>query len=126
MWWSWVLTTIGITGYILIGRKVWWAWYVNIGVQVLWIIYAIQTKQYGFIVSAVMYAIVFATNARKWTNDRESKAASDLQISNIIGVRYWCDRSARFHVSVGIDLCPGCNNPLESEHHIATSEIKSL
>ena len=68
-WWSWLLTIIGITGFVLAGRKVWWAWYVNIGCQGLWFAYAIVSKQYGFIASALLYTIVFSQNAKKWTKE---------------------------------------------------------
>jgi hypothetical protein len=33
--WSWVLTAVGVTGLYLAGRKVWWAWFVGLGAQVL-------------------------------------------------------------------------------------------
>lgn len=75
--WSYILTIVGITGFILAGRKVWWCWYINIGCQALWFIYAIVTQQYGFIVAAAMYTVVFSKNAIAWTKERrrERKAA---------------------------------------------------
>jgi len=66
MWWSWVLTAVGVTGLYLAGRKVWWAWLIGLGAQLLWMAYALSTQQYGFLVSAVAYGWVYATNARKW------------------------------------------------------------
>lgn len=39
--WSYILTAVGISGFILAGRKVWWAWHINIACQGLWIAYAI-------------------------------------------------------------------------------------
>lgn len=68
--WSWVLTAVGVTGFILAGRKVWWAWYVNIGCQALWLAYAITTHQWGFIVASVVYTAVFTQNATRWTRER--------------------------------------------------------
>ena len=68
-WWSWILTAVGLTGFVFVGRKDWWAWYINIGCQVLWFSYAIVTAQYGFIVAALAYTIVFTRNAIKWTKD---------------------------------------------------------
>ena len=41
----------------------------NIGCQGLWFAYAIVSKQYGFIASALLYTIVFSQNAKKWTKE---------------------------------------------------------
>ena len=70
MWWSWILTGVGVLGLYLAGRKFWWAWLIGLGAQVLWIAYAIATHQYGFIVSAVAYGWVYAKNARGWRQDQ--------------------------------------------------------
>lgn len=67
MMWSWVLAFVGLVGFWLAGRKVWWCWYINIVAQILWFSYAIITQQYGFVVSAILYSIVFFQNARTWT-----------------------------------------------------------
>jgi len=72
MWWSWVLTAVGVTGFVLAGKKIWWAWYINIGCQALWVTYAIVTEQWGFIVASAVYTVVFTRNAVAWT--REHKA----------------------------------------------------
>lgn len=69
--WSWVLTIVGLTGFILAGRKVWWCWYVNIACQALWFTYAIVTEQYGFIVASLAYTVVFTQNAIKWTKEHK-------------------------------------------------------
>lgn len=68
-WWSWILTVVGLTGFILAGRKVWWCWYINIGCQFLWFTYAIVTEQLGFVVASIFYFIVFTKNAIRWTKD---------------------------------------------------------
>lgn len=67
--WSWLLTAVGLIGFILAGRRVWWCWYINVGCQVLWFGYAIATRQYGFIASAIVYSAVFIQNARKWSKE---------------------------------------------------------
>ena len=67
---DWVLTIVGLTGFVLAGRKVWWAWYVNLACQALWLAYALITQQYGFIVAALAYSVVFTRNAIAWTRDR--------------------------------------------------------
>lgn len=71
--WSWILTIIGVTGFFLAGRKVWWCWYVNITNQVLWTAYAIITEQWGFLVGVAVYLWVFITNAVKWTREHFAK-----------------------------------------------------
>lgn len=67
--WSWVLTIIGLAGFFLAGRKVWWCWYVNIANQFIWAIYALLTSQLGFLVGVVAYTFVFVQNARNWTKE---------------------------------------------------------
>ena len=71
-YWSWVLTAVGLTGFILAGRKIWWAWHINIACQVLWFTYAIVTEQYGFVVAALVYTVVFTQNATRWTKERNA------------------------------------------------------
>lgn len=73
MWWSWILTAVGLTGFILAGRKIWWCWYINIACQALWFAYAIFTEQYGFIVASIAYTFVFTQNAVKWTRERNMR-----------------------------------------------------
>lgn len=65
--WSYVLTIVGVTGFYLAGKKVWWAWYVNIACQVLWLAYALVTAQYGFLLGVLVYSVVFTKNAMVWT-----------------------------------------------------------
>lgn len=74
---DWLLTVVGLTGFVLAGRKVWWAWYVNLACQALWLAYALITQQYGFIVAALAYSIVFTRNAIAWTKDRHRRAEDE-------------------------------------------------
>lgn len=69
--WSWVLSIIGIIGMFMVGRKMWQAFIVLISVEILWIVYSIQTRQYGFILGATAYITVHAINTRRWR--RESR-----------------------------------------------------
>lgn len=66
---TWVMTTIGFIGFIFAGKNKWWAWYINLGVQILWAIYALATGQPAFLASAVTYFAIFALNAYQWTKD---------------------------------------------------------
>ena len=76
-WWSWILTAVGLTGFFLAGRRVWWSWYINLACQGLWLAYALVTGQYGFIVAAAAYSIVFTQNAVKWTREHRAHGSAD-------------------------------------------------
>lgn len=66
---DWILMAVGILGFHLAGKKIWWAWYVNIANQIVWAVYSVTTQQWGFLVGVVFYTIVFSINARNWTRD---------------------------------------------------------
>jgi hypothetical protein len=68
-WWSWLLTAVGVTGFLLAANKIWWAWYVNLGCQALWVTYAIVSHQPGFIAASLVYTVVFGRNAIRWSRD---------------------------------------------------------
>ena len=72
--WDWIVTGVGLLGFWLAGRKIWWAWYVNIANQVLWTVYAIVTEQYGFLVGSAFYTWVFVGNAVRWTREHRAEA----------------------------------------------------
>ena len=61
--WSWVLGFLGVTGLLIAGNRVWWGWLINFANEILWVVYAVSTEQYGFILMACAYAMVYARNA---------------------------------------------------------------
>lgn len=69
-YWSWILATIGVTGIFFVGRKTIWGWLVLLFNECLWIVYAITTEQYGFIVAALAYAVVYLRSYIHWSKDR--------------------------------------------------------
>lgn len=69
---SWIVTAIGIAGFLLAGRRVWWCWYLNLGCQVLWYAYAFYSNTPAFFVAASFYSIVFGANAYRWTKEHFS------------------------------------------------------
>jgi hypothetical protein len=71
MVWSWVLGTIGVAGIYFVGRKTIWGWIVLLSNEVLWITYALLTKQYGFIFSAIAYGIVYVKSFLHWRRDEQ-------------------------------------------------------
>jgi len=56
--WSYVLTGIGVTGLYAVTNKKWWGFAIGLFVQLLWVAYAVTTRQHGFIGSACVYGYV--------------------------------------------------------------------
>ena len=67
--WSFVLSGIGIVGIVLAGSKYKLGWLIGFFVQPLWVVFAVVTGQYGFILNAVVYAIVYARNWVRWRRE---------------------------------------------------------
>lgn len=63
--WSWVLCAIGVASMYFIGSGRREAWLVGAATQVAWIVYALATLQYGFVVSALAYGAVYIRNWRR-------------------------------------------------------------
>lgn len=78
-WWSVVLTAIGATGIYLTTRKLWAGFAVGLAVQVLWMTYAVVTKQWGFIGSAVIYGWVNFLGLRRWLDDKRREGGRRAQ-----------------------------------------------
>lgn len=74
--WSIVLASVGILGLYLAGSRNLWGWLVSFGAQALWIIFAIVSKQYGFILSALAYGWVYGRNYLKWRREQEESNAA--------------------------------------------------
>jgi hypothetical protein len=69
MLWSWILAAIGVTGIFLVGKKTIYGWLILLLNECLWIAYAVVTEQYGFIVAAVAYGIVYIRSFIVWKRD---------------------------------------------------------
>lgn len=63
--WSWGLTVVGVSALYLAGKGGWRGWAVGLFAQALWLVYALVTKQYGFIVSVFAYGSIYVVNIRK-------------------------------------------------------------
>lgn len=74
-WWSWGLAAVGILGIYLAGKKMKAGWMVGILAQVLWLAYAVATRQWGFLVTAIAYASIYLKNYLAWW--REAQEASN-------------------------------------------------
>ena len=68
-YWSYLLVFIGVLGIFLVGRKTIWGWPILCLNECLWIVYAITTKQYGFIIGAIVYGIVYVKFYIGWRRD---------------------------------------------------------
>lgn len=69
--WSWLLGALGVLGLYLAGRRSPWGWALGIGVQILWLAYALATRQWGFIATALAYGAVNIVNLRRCLADRQ-------------------------------------------------------
>lgn len=65
-WWSWLLTAMGILGLWLAGSNNKKGWMIGLFAQILWISYALVSKQYGFLASAFAYGTVYFRNFKRW------------------------------------------------------------
>ena len=75
---SWVVSAIGSLGFYLAGKKIWWAWYVNIANQLFWILFAFITQNWGFLLATAFYLWVFGRNAYLWTKNRNKKPEVEI------------------------------------------------
>jgi nicotinamide riboside transporter PnuC len=79
--WSYVLAAIGVTGIFFVGRKTIWGWLVLLLNECLWIVYALTTKQYGFIFAAIAYGIVYIKSYMLWRKEDNSPEVSPYEIN---------------------------------------------
>lgn len=80
-----ILSIIGVTALLIIGRNHWAGWILAFTNECLWIGFAITTKQYGFILGAVFYGTVNAYNAIRWRNlKREVAQAYEEVVSQAL------------------------------------------
>ncbi len=64
--WSWLLALMGVVGMYFVGKKRWEAFLWLIVMECLWIVFALKTGMYGFIVGSLSYIIVYARNVKLW------------------------------------------------------------
>jgi hypothetical protein len=75
--WSYLLAALALFISWQIGRKKAWAWLVAAITQLLWVVYALVTKQYGFVASALAFFVMNWCNYVKWR--REEVKAREVQ-----------------------------------------------
>lgn len=72
-WASWILAAIGAIGAYLAGKNK-WGWAIGVLYQILWIVYAYFTKQYGFIGVCIVYAAIYTKNFIEGGNNADHNA----------------------------------------------------
>ena len=80
---SWVLALSGTAAIYFVGRKHIWGWIWLTFNEVMWIYYALATKQYGFIFAAVAYSIVYIKSYIHW-KDLENEKTSWRSFCSLI------------------------------------------
>lgn len=73
MWWSWILTAVGVTGLYYAGKRRALGWAIGLGAQGLWLAYAIVTRQWGFLASCACYGTVYARNFTRWRREQHAE-----------------------------------------------------
>lgn len=79
MIWSFVLAAVGIAGIYLAGKKSKWGWGLGLFAQILWVVFALTTAQYGFILTAVAYGAVYLKNLLQWHREDDQKEEPSLE-----------------------------------------------
>jgi hypothetical protein len=68
-YWSYLLAPFGLAGMWLAGRRNRYGWTLSICTQILWLTYAVQTRQWGFIPGSTAYMIIYLRNYLAWRKD---------------------------------------------------------
>ena len=84
---SWIVTIVGCFGFWLGGKKIWWSWYVNIANQLAWVMFALITGYYAFLVGTAFYLTVFVRNAYLWTNEHFASPRYASLLSRTAGLK---------------------------------------
>jgi nicotinamide riboside transporter PnuC len=64
--WSYILAAGGILQIWLVGKKLKIGWLFGLGTSILWVLFALQTGQYGFIISAAVFGYLHIKNYIDW------------------------------------------------------------
>ena len=77
---SWVLSLVGITGLIAVGRHKWWGFAIGLCNEVLWVYFAITRQEYGLILGAIMYGQVNLINMIRWRRHDNQRTNETLPL----------------------------------------------
>ena len=70
--WPWILDAGGLTCTYFVGKRRWWGWALWQAVNVTWIVYAVSTRQWGFLPGCSVYAVLNHRNMTSWLRERDS------------------------------------------------------
>lgn len=65
---GWVLSVGGACGMYLAGRKSWYGWVLGLCLQPAWLLFAVIEREWGLVVSPLLYGSVYARNLIRWKN----------------------------------------------------------
>lgn len=77
---SWVLSLVGITGLVAVGRHKWWGFAIGLGNEVLWVYFAITRQEYGLILGAAMYGAVNVMNMIRWRRYGSGRTSATVPV----------------------------------------------
>jgi len=63
---DYLLAAGGIIQIYLTGKKIRAGWLVGIGTSIAWVIFALHTNQFGFIISAAVFSAIHVKNYIAW------------------------------------------------------------
>lgn len=63
--WSFALAAVGITGLLIAATRPHVGWWFNIAAQAVWLAYAVATRQWGFVLTAVAYTVAYVRLLRR-------------------------------------------------------------
>lgn len=66
-WFPWLLSAVSCLMLWLMGNKSRWGPLVGLACQVLWLVYTLGTKQYGFLPGVAAYTMIHTRNLWRWT-----------------------------------------------------------
>lgn len=70
--WAWIAGIASVIAVFFMGRKYWWAPIFGFICQGFWFLYIFIDKQYGLLICAVAYAIIYFVNIFKWAKERKN------------------------------------------------------
>lgn len=76
--WSVILTAFSLVTAYLIGQHNRWCWHFGLVTQGVWAIYAVATNQLAFLVTCVLFTLMYVRNLRKWRSLGHTPPAAPL------------------------------------------------
>lgn len=77
-YWSYILAPFGLIGLWMSGNRNRWGWALSIGAQILWLTYAVQTEQWGFVPGSAAYGLIYLRNFIGWSKKPAGATTDEL------------------------------------------------